>query len=191
MQRQTQRLNRQRRRAMTNETIGTVLITEEQIREKAEEIGRQISEDYAGQEIILVGILRGAVPWMADVMKRITLDMTIDFMAVSSYGAATKSSGVVKINKDLETDIDGKHVIIVEDIVDSGVTLNYLEGYLKSRGAASVKLCSLLDKPEGRRVDIKADYVGFTVDDRFSVGYGLDYDQKFRNLPYITWLESE
>ena len=191
MQRQTQRLNRQRRRAMTNETIGTVLITEEQIREKAEEIGRQISEDYAGQEIILVGILRGAVPWMADVMKRITLDMTIDFMAVSSYGAATKSSGVVKINKDLETDIDGKHVIIVEDIVDSGVTLNYLEGYLKSRGAASVKLCSLLDKPEGRRVDIKADYGGFTVDDRFSVGYGLDYDQKFRNLPYITWLESE
>ena len=127
MQRQTQRLNRQRRRAMTNETIGTVLITEEQIREKAEEIGRQISEDYAGQDIILVGILRGAVPWMADVMKRITLDMTIDFMAVSSYGAATKSSGVVKINKDLETDIDGKHVIIVEDIVDSGVTLNYLE----------------------------------------------------------------
>ncbi len=191
MQRQTQRPNRQRRRAMTNETIGTVLITEEQIREKAEEIGRQISEDYAGQEIILVGILRGAVPWMADVMKRITLDMTIDFMAVSSYGAATKSSGVVKINKDLETDIDGKHVIIVEDIVDSGVTLNYLEGYLKSRGAASVKLCSLLDKPEGRRVDIKADYVGFTVDDRFIVGYGLDYDQKFRNLPYITWLESE
>jgi len=176
---------------MTNETIGTVLITEEQIREKAEEIGRQISEDYAGKEIILVGILRGAVPWMADVMKRITLDMTIDFMAVSSYGAATKSSGVVKINKDLETDIDGKDIIIVEDIVDSGVTLNYLEGYLKSRGAASVKLCSLLDKPEGRRVDIKADYVGFTVDDRFIVGYGLDYDQKYRNLPYITWLESE
>ncbi len=176
---------------MTSETIGTVLITEEQIREKAEEIGRQISEDYAGKEIILVGILRGAVPWMADVMKRITLDMTIDFMAVSSYGAATKSSGVVKINKDLETDIDGKDIIIVEDIVDSGVTLNYLEGYLKSRGAASVKLCSLLDKPEGRRVDIKADYVGFTVDDRFIVGYGLDYDQKYRNLPYITWLESE
>lgn len=176
---------------MTKETIGTVLITEEQIREKAAEIGRQISEDYAGQEIVMVGILRGAVPWMADVMKRVTLDMTIDFMACSSYGAATKSSGVVKINKDLDTDIEGKHVIIMEDIVDSGVTLNYLEGYLKSRGAASIKLCALLDKPEGRRVDIKADYVGFTVDDRFIVGYGLDYDQKFRNLPYITWLESE
>ncbi len=176
---------------MTKETIGTVLITEEQIREKAEEIGRQISEDYAGEEIVMIGILRGAVPWMADVMKRVTLDMTIDFMACSSYGAATKSSGVVKINKDLDTDIEGKHVIIMEDIVDSGVTLNYLEGYLKSRGAASIKLCALLDKPEGRRVDIKADYVGFTVDDRFIVGYGLDYDQKFRNLPYITWLESE
>ena len=191
MQRQTQRQSRQRRNAMTKETIGTVLITEEQIREKAAEIGRQISEDYAGQEIVMVGILRGAVPWMADVMKRVTLDMTIDFMACSSYGAATKSSGVVKINKDLDTDIEGKHVIIMEDIVDSGVTLNYLEGYLKSRGAASIKLCALLDKPEGRRVDIKADYVGFTVDDRFIVGYGLDYDQKFRNLPYITWLESE
>ena len=176
---------------MTRETIGTVLITEEQIREKAAEIGKQIDEDYAGKEIVMIGILRGAVPWMADVMKHVTLDMTIDFMAVSSYGAATKSSGVVKINKDLDTNIDGKDIIIVEDIVDSGVTLNYLEGYLKSRGAASIKLCSLLDKPEGRRVDITADYVGFTVDDRFIVGYGLDYDQKYRNLPYITWLESE
>ena len=129
---------------MQNDIIGTVLITEEQIREKAKEIGRRIDEDYAGKEIIMVGILRGAVPWMADVMKNVTLDMTIDFMAVSSYGAATKTSGVVKINKDLESNIDGKHVIIVEDIVDSGVTLNYLEGYLKSRSAASLEMCSLL-----------------------------------------------
>ena len=176
---------------MSNGTIGTVLITEEQIREKAKEIGAQITKDYAGKEIILIGILRGAVPWMAEVMKRIELDMVIDFMAVSSYGAATKRSGVVKINKDLDVNIDGRDIIIVEDIVDSGVTLSYLEGYLQSRGAASIKLCSLLDKPEGRRVDIKADYVGFTVDDRFIVGYGLDYDQRYRNLPYITWLESE
>ena len=176
---------------MSNGTIGTVLITEEQIREKAKEIGAQITKDYAGKEIILIGILRGAVPWMAEVMKRIELDMVIDFMAVSSYGAATKSSGVVKINKDLDVNIDGRDIVIVEDIVDSGVTLSYLEGYLKSRGAASIRLCSLLDKPEGRRVDIKADYVGFTVDDRFIVGYGLDYDQRYRNLPYITWLESE
>ena len=176
---------------MSNGTIGTVLITEEQIREKAKEIGAQITKDYEGKEIILIGILRGAVPWMAEVMKRIELDMVIDFMAVSSYGAATKSSGVVKINKDLDVNIDGRDIISVEDIVDSGVTLSYLEGYLQSRGAASIKLCSLLDKPEGRRVDIKADYVGFTVDDRFIVGYGLDYDQRYRNLPYITWLESE
>lgn len=176
---------------MSNGTIGTVLITEEQIREKAKEIGAQITKDYEGKEIILIGILRGAVPWMAEVMKRVELDMVIDFMAVSSYGAATKSSGVVKINKDLDVNIDGKDIVIVEDIVDSGVTLSYLEGYLKSRGAASIRLCSLLDKPEGRRVDIKADYVGFTVDDRFIVGYGLDYDQRYRNLPYITWLESE
>ena len=176
---------------MSNDTIGTVLITEEQIRERAKEIGKQIEQDYAGKEIVMIGILRGAVPWMADVMKNVNLDMTIDFMAVSSYGAATKSSGVVKINKDLDTNIDGKDIIVVEDIVDSGVTLNYLEGYLKSRGAASLRICTLLDKPEGRRVDIDVDYIGFTVDDRFIVGYGLDYDQKYRNLPYITWLESE
>ena len=176
---------------MSNNTIGTVLITEEQIREKAKEIGKQIEQDYAGKEIVMIGILRGAVPWMADVMKNVNLDMTIDFMAVSSYGAATKSSGVVKINKDLDTNIDGKDIIVVEDIVDSGVTLNYLEGYLKSRGAASLRICTLLDKPEGRRVDIDVDYIGFTVDDRFIVGYGLDYDQRYRNLPYITWLESE
>lgn len=176
---------------INKDTIGTVLITEEQIREKAAEIGKQIEQDYEGKDLVMVGILRGAVPWMADVMKNVNLDMTIDFMAVSSYGAATKSSGVVKINKDLESNIDGKHIIIVEDIVDSGVTLNYLEGYLLSRGAASLKICTLLDKPEGRRVEIDVDYIGFTVDDRFIVGYGLDYDQKYRNLPYITWLESE
>lgn len=176
---------------MHKETIGTVMITREEIEAKAAEIGAQITSDYAGKDIILVGILRGAVMWMADVMKSVNLDMVIDFMAVSSYGAATKSSGVVKINKDLDTDIAGKDVIIVEDIVDSGVTLNYLMGYFESRGAASVRICALLDKPEGRRVDINVDYIGFTVDDRFIVGYGLDFDQKYRNLPYITWLKSE
>ena len=124
-------------------------------------------------------------------MKNVNLDTIIDFMAVSSYGAATKTSGVVKINKDLDTDIEGKTVIIVEDIIDSGVTLNYLMGYLESRGAKTVKICTLLDKPEGRRVDINVDYIGFTVDDRFIVGYGLDFDQRYRNLPYITWLKEE
>lgn len=165
------------------------MITEEEILQKAKEIGRQITEDFRGETIVMIGILRGAVLWMADLMKCVDLDMTIDFMAVSSYGAATKSSGVVKINKDLETDIDGKSIIVVEDIVDSGVTLNYLRGYFVSRGAKVVKICSLLDKPEGRRVDIDVDYIGFTVDDRFIVGYGLDYDQQYRNLPYITYLE--
>ncbi len=176
---------------MHNEIIGTVMITGEQIQEKAKEIGRQITEDFRGEEIIMVGILRGAVLWMADIMKNVALDMTIDFMAVSSYGAATKTSGVVRINKDLETDIEGRKVIIVEDIVDSGVTLNYLVGYFKSRGADEIRICSLLDKPEGRRVEIDVDYIGFTVDDRFIVGYGLDYDQRYRNLPYITYLEQE
>lgn len=174
---------------MHENTIGTIMITEEEILKKAKEIGTQITKDFAGEEIVMVGILRGAVLWMADLMKNVELDMTIDFMAVSSYGAATKSSGIVKINKDLDTDIEDKPVIIVEDIVDSGVTLNYLRGYFVSRGAKAVKICALLDKPEGRRVDIDVDYLGFTVDDRFIVGYGLDYDQKYRNLPYITYLE--
>ena len=174
---------------MHENTIGTVMITQEEILRKAEELGRQITEDFQGQEIVMVGILRGAVLWMADLMKNVGLDMTIDFMAVSSYGAATKTSGVVKINKDLDTNIDGKIVIVVEDIVDSGVTLNYLKGYFSSRGAREVRICTLLDKPDGRRVEIDVDYIGFTVDDRFIVGYGLDFDQKYRNLPYITYLE--
>ena len=127
--------------------------------------------------------------WMVDIMKNVSLDMVIDFMAVSSYGSATRSSGIVKINKDLDTDIEGNNVIIVEDIVDSGTTLNYLKGYFINRDAKVVKICTLLDKPAGRRVDIDVDYIGFTVDDRFIVGYGLDYDQKYRNLPYITYLE--
>ena len=122
-------------------------------------------------------------------MKNVDLDMTIDFMAVSSYGASTKSSGVVKIIKDLDSDIEDKHVIIVEDIVDSGTTLNYLKHYLENRNTKSVRICTLLDKPSGRKVDIQADYSGFQVEDLFIVGYGLDYDQKYRNLPYISFLK--
>ena len=174
---------------MSKDTIGTIMITQQQINERAAEIGRQIEEDFKGEPIVLVGILRGAVMWMVDVMKNTNLEMTIDFMAVSSYGSGKKSSGVVKINKDLDTDIEGKNVIIVEDIVDSGYTLNYLKGYFESRAAKEVKICTLLDKPEGRKVDIDVDYIGFTVDDRFIIGYGLDYDQKYRNLPYISFLE--
>ena len=173
----------------TREPIGEVMITQEQIQKRAEEIGRQITEDYQGQGVILIGILRGAVMWMTDMMKNIDLDVEIDFMACSSYGAATKTSGVVKINKDLDEDIEGKNVIIVEDIVDSGITLEYLKEYLKNRDPKSIRICTLLDKPTGRRTELEPDYRGFTVDDKFIVGYGLDFNQKYRQLPYISCLE--
>ena len=173
---------------MANGTMGSVMITQQQIEERGAEIARRIEKDFEGQPILLVGILKGAVMWMVDMMKNIQLEMTIDFMAVSSYGSSTRSSGVVKIVKDLDTGIEGRNVIIVEDIVDSGRTLSYLKCYLFNKGAKAVKICTLLDKPEGRTVDIDADYIGFTVDDRFIVGYGLDYAQKYRNLPYITYL---
>lgn len=169
--------------------IGTVMITQEQIFKRAEEIGADITKEFQGEEVLVVGILKGAVLWMADVVKNIKLDCSIDFMACSSYGNATKSSGVVRILKDLDTSIEGRNVIIVEDIVDSGTTLNYLKHNLEGRGAKVIKICSLLDKPSGRRTDLKADYVGFTVEDKFIIGYGLDYDQKYRNLPYISFLE--
>ncbi|MGL4483674.1 MAG: hypoxanthine phosphoribosyltransferase [Anaerovoracaceae bacterium] len=170
------------------EAVGKILITEQAILNRAKEVGKQISKDYAGKEIVLVGILRGAVPWMVDLMKNVDADLSIDFMAVSSYGSETKSSGVVRINKDLDSSIEGKHVIIVEDIVDSGITLKYLIGYLKNRIPKSVKTCVLLDKPSGRKTEISADYTGFTVEDLFIVGYGLDFNQKYRQLPYISYL---
>ena len=141
--------------------------------------------------MILLGILRGSIMWIAELMKRIELDTEIDFMACSSYGSGTKSSGRVKILKDLDSDITGRNVLIVEDIVDSGITLNYLKGYIENRGAASVRICTLLDKPDGRKVDIHVDYVGFTIENNFIVGYGLDYDQKYRNLPYICLMKEE
>ena len=169
--------------------IGTTLITEEQSRHRASEIGHLITEEYKGEEVVFVGILKGAVLWLADVVKNVALDTKLDFMAVSSYGAETRTSGVVKIVKDLDSGIEGKNVIIVEDIVDSGITLNYLKGYLSGRNPKSLKICTLLDKPAGRRIEINADYVGFVVDDKFIIGYGLDYNQKYRNLPYISFLE--
>ena len=172
-----------------NYQVGTKLITEEEILKRAKEIGQQITQDYQGQEVLFIGILKGAVLWLSDVIKNVELDTKIDFMAVSSYGAETKTSGIVRIIKDLDTGIEGKNVIIVEDIIDSGITLNYLKGYLQGRMPKSLKICTLLDKPGGRRTDIKADYTGFEVEDIFIVGYGLDYDQKYRNLPYISYLK--
>ena len=162
-----------------------VIFSREQIEARAAEIGRQISDEYAGKEIFLIGILTGCVVWMAEVMKSIDLDMSVDFMSVSSYGSATRSSGVVKIIKDLNADIEGRHVLIVEDIIDSGVTLDYLCNYLKARRPASLKICAMLDKPSGRRTEINADYVGFIAPDAFLIGYGLDANHKYRNLPYI------
>ena len=166
-----------------------MIIDESQIRAKAKEIGKAISDDFAGEEVLLIGILKGAFMWLSDVAKEVSLDAHIDFMAVESYGASTKSSGVVKIIKDLDVPIEGKNVIIVEDIVDSGVTLKYLKNYLLGMGPKSLKICALLDKPDGRKVDIDVDYIGFTVENKFIVGYGLDCDQKYRNLPYVTYLE--
>jgi len=174
-----------------SQVIGQVMISQEEIQQRAIEIAAEITEDYKGESVLLVGILRGAVPWMVDVMKHIDLDVEIDFMAVSSYGAATKSSGVVKINKDLDSDIEGRHVIIVEDIVDTGITLQYLTGYLENRKPKSIKICALLDKPARRRADVYGDYVGFSVEDKFIVGYGLDFNQKYRQLPYISCLAED
>ena len=175
---------------MSKSTVGEVMIKEEQIRARAAEIGKEISEEFAGEEMLVVGILKGAVLWLAAVVKNIDNEnLGIDFMVVSSYGSSTKSSGVVKIVKDLDSDIAGKIVIIVEDIVDSGITLSYLKRYLSGRNAKAVKICTLLDKPEGRKVELEADYIGFTVPDRFIVGYGLDFDQKYRQLPYISFLK--
>ena len=169
--------------------LGEILMSEDEIRRRAAKIGGEISRSLDGEPVLIVCILKGAVLWMSDLIKHITAPVTIDFMAVSSYGAATKSSGVVKINKDIDIAITGLNVIIVEDIVDSGVTLNYIREILQARGPKSLKICALLDKPARRRVDINIDYVGFTVDDLFIVGYGLDVNQQFRNLPYITSIE--
>lgn len=176
---------------MSEYKIGRTLIPQEEVENRAQEIGRQITSEYAGKEVVLVGILTGCVMWLAQVMKSIELDTSLDFMSVSSYGAATTTSGIVRINKDLNHSIEGKHVIIMEDIVDSGVTLEYLCKYLSGRNPASLKVCTMLDKPSGRRVDFDVDYVGFVVPDAYIIGYGLDADQKFRNLPYIATIDDE
>ena len=172
-----------------NEVIGKILFTHQQIWHRAEELGLEISEDYEGQELVLIGTLKGAIPWMADLMKNITLDTKIDFVSASSYGSGTESSGKVLLKKDIGLDIKDKHVLIVEDIVDTGNTLKVLKEYFEEKGPKSVKICTLLDKPARRTADVKADYIGFVVDDLFIVGYGLDFDQKYRNLPYISYLE--
>lgn len=171
-----------------SDVVGTILISQEEIFKRAEELGAQITEDYKDKDLILVGTLRGAVMWMADMMRNINLDMEIDFISASSYGSGTESSGNVVIKKDVELNVTGKDVLIIEDIIDSGNTLHYLKEYFNHRKAASVKICTLLDKPARREAPVYGDYIGFSVEDLFIVGYGLDFDQKYRNLPYISYL---
>ncbi|MBP3872756.1 MAG: hypoxanthine phosphoribosyltransferase [Lachnospiraceae bacterium] len=162
-----------------------VLIPEDKVDERIAQLGEQISQDYAGKQVHLIGILKGSIFFICELAKRITVPVTMDFMSVSSYGAGTKSSGVVKLIKDLDESIVGKDVLVVEDIIDSGRTLSYLLQNLSSRHPASIRLCTMLDKPERREVDVDVDYQGFRIPDEFVVGYGLDYDQRYRNLPYI------
>ena len=165
------------------------LLSEEEVDNKIREIGEKISEDYAGSEVHLICILKGGVFFTCELAKRITVPVSLDFMSVSSYGADTKSSGVVKIVKDLDEPLEGKDVIIVEDIIDSGRTLSYLIEILLKRNPGSIRLCTLLDKPDRRVTDVKVDYVGFQIPDEFVVGYGLDYAQNYRNLPFIGVIE--
>ena len=165
--------------------IKEVLFTEEQLKQKVAELGAQITADYQGKNPLIVSVLKGSYVFMADLTRRIDVPCQVDFMVVSSYGAGTKTSGEVQIIKDLENSIDGRDLIIVEDILDSGVTLSYLMKVLTARGANSIRLCTLLSKPDRRRVDVPVDYLGFEIPDEFVVGYGLDFAERYRNLPYI------
>lgn len=166
-----------------------VMITEEEINKRIDEMAKQISEDYAGKEIHMICILKGGAFFMCELAKRITVPVSLDFMCAKSYGDGTVSSGTLKVTKDLDDPVEGKDVLVVEDIIDTGNTLSHLMRYLAGRGVSSLKLCTLLDKPERREKKIESDYVGFTIPDAFVVGYGLDYAQKYRNLPYIGVVE--
>ncbi|BDG45503.1 MULTISPECIES: hypoxanthine phosphoribosyltransferase [Parageobacillus] len=171
--------------------IQKILITEQQIQEKVKELGKMLTEEYEGRFPLAVGVLKGAMPFMADLLKHIDTYLEMDFMDVSSYGNATVSSGEVKILKDLNTSVEGRDILIIEDIIDSGLTLSYLVDLFRYRKANSIKIVTLLDKPSGRKTNIQADYTGFIVPDEFVVGYGLDYGEKYRNLPYIGVLKPE
>lgn len=171
--------------------IDYILLTEEQISKRVGELAEKINQEYCDKDPVFVGILKGSFVFMADLMRRVNMYCNIDFMAVSSYGNKSTTTGAVRISKDLSRDIENRHVVIIEDILDSGLTLSYLKKYLGSRNPASIKICTLLDKPERRMADIKADYSGFEIPDAFVVGYGLDYAERYRNLPYIGVLKTE
>jgi hypoxanthine phosphoribosyltransferase len=168
-----------------------VLIDEERLRSRVAELGDEVSADYAGRDLLLIGVLKGAVFFMADLMRHLTVTCEVDFMAISSYGAATDSSGVVRILKDLDINIAGRDVLVVEDIIDSGLTLSYLMRNLEAREPASLEICALLTKPERREIDVPVRYVGFEIPNRFVIGYGLDFAERYRNLPYVGVLDPD
>lgn len=175
---------------MNNKDVAKILLNEEEIKLICKRLGEQISKDYSGKKLFLVSVLKGSIVFMADLMRNITCDCEIDFLAVSSY-EGTKTTGVVKFKKDLDINPEGLDILLVEDILDSGVTLSYLKKVLEDRNAKSIKICAFLDKPENRRADIKADYVGAVIPDEFVIGYGLDYNEKYRNLPFVGVLSPE
>jgi hypoxanthine phosphoribosyltransferase len=172
----------------TDGQIGEILVSAEDLDRRVSELAREISRDYAGRKLVLVGVLKGAVFFLSDLMRRLDLPVEVDFMAVASYGSATKSSGVVRILKDLDASIEGRDVLIVEDIVDSGLTLQYLLRNLAGRNPRSLEVCALLIKPERQKVELPTRYVGFEIPNRFAIGYGLDYAERYRNLPYVAAL---
>jgi hypoxanthine phosphoribosyltransferase len=171
--------------------VGEVLIDEPTLQSRIVELGEEISNDYAGRDLLLVGVLKGAVFFMADLMRSLTVPCEVDFMAISSYGDSTDSSGIVRILKDLDINIEGRHVLVVEDIIDSGLTLSYLMRNLESREPATLEVCALLTKPARREIDVSVRYVGFEIPNKFVVGYGLDFAERYRNLPYVAVLSQE
>jgi hypoxanthine phosphoribosyltransferase len=171
--------------------VAEILIDEEVLQRRIAELGEEISADYAGRDLLLIGVLKGAVFFMADLMRKLTVPCEIDFMAISSYGGQTDSSGVVRILKDLDMNIKGRHVLVVEDIIDSGLTLSYLMRNLRSREPASLEICALMTKPSRREIDVPVRYVGFEIPNRFVIGYGLDFGERYRNLPYVGVLNAE
>ena len=171
--------------------VGEVLIESDALSTRVAELGAEISVDYAGRDLLLIGVLKGAVFFMADLMRKLTIPCEVDFMAISSYGASTDSSGVVRILKDLDINIEGRHVLVVEDIIDSGLTLSYLMRNLESREPATLEICALLTKPDRREIEVPVRYVGFEIPNRFVIGYGLDFGERYRNLPYVAVLSDD
>jgi hypoxanthine phosphoribosyltransferase len=176
---------------MTEARVGDILVQPDELAHRVRELAGEISRDYEGRDLLLIGVLKGAVFFLSDLMRHLEVDCEVDFMAVSSYGSSTDSSGVVRILKDLDAPIEDRHVLIVEDIVDSGLTLSYLFRMLRARNPATLEVCALLTKPERREVDLPIRYVGFEIPNRFAIGYGLDHAERFRNLPYVAVLEGE